>query len=364
MEDIRPADFGSAKHFVHIDLSILDQKHVTNRGEHLRGMMTSAENGRHYPNGLHSRSNFHSQVTADQNGNDYWSGIIDVPTSSWLFDLDAFEENSPSRAKGIRYQDEITKRVKGVAFIFNACKQLRLSRSVGLTAAVIFHRFYMCDDMASHHYFEVGAASIFIACKADECRRNLKDVVKVCARIASGKTDVIDEESKMYWRWKDIIVNTEELMLQKLNFDVSPLNQYKVTTGVLKINLEQPDAVTVNKIWDEQAKQVFGNCTFFFEMFSRIPLSLFYSTECICAMVLILASPKFKVSYPEGFIETEFGVHIEDIIQCYDAAMSLSMEVETLDKYFRIIPFIPRITHQAIRDIYRGTPESSMRPEN
>lgn len=291
---------------------------------------------------------------------DFWEEVVDVPTSNWILDMDKFESDTPSRKKGMTFQDEINKRVKGVTFIFSACKQLRLSRSVGLTAATCFHRFYMFESLSAYHYFEVGATALFVACKAEECRRNLKDVVKVCAKIASGKPTPIDEESKAYWRWKDLIVKIEELMLLHLNFDVTPVNPYKVTMDALKLNIELDECKAPNKSWDEQAKKVFGSCTYLFEIFSRLPICLFFPVECISALTVVLSAKKCEVTFPLDFLLSTFQVDVKNVLKCYNDVISLSTEVESLDKYFRILPYIPRTSQIEIEQFLRGTEKSTM----
>lgn len=294
------------------------------------------------------------------NENDYWDGLVDVHVNNWLFDLDDFERETPSRNKGISFQDEVNKRVKGVAYIFSCCKQLRLSRSVGLTAAICFHRFYMFEDLVAYHYFEVAATALFVACKSEECRRNLKDVVKVCAKIASGKPDPVDEESKIYWRWKDLLVKLEELLLEKLNFDVTPENPYRLAMEGLKLDATDSAKQTVDKEWEKQATNLFGNCTYMFELFSRLPICLFCSIDSICALAVVLSSKKLQVTFPVDFIKKGFNVEVEEVIQCYNDVISLATEVETLDKYFRILPYIPRTTHKEIELIFNGMKESTL----
>lgn len=287
-------------------------------------------------------------------GSDYWNDVIEVPVNTWIFDIEQFEKDTPSRRRNVSFEDEVSKRVKGVAYIFNCCKQLRLSRSVGLTASTIFHRFYMVDDLFTHHYYEIGATSLFIACKSEECRRNLKDLVKVCAKIASGKPDPIDEESKIYWRWKDMVVKLEESILEKLNFDVNPENPYRFTMDALGLETNTPSLVE-NKTTAEETKQMtelFGHCTFLFELISRLPICLFSSLNSICALVVILCSKKVNVTFPINYIKTSFHTTLEDVITCYNDVISLATEVETLDKYFRILSFIPRTSPSEIKTIF------------
>lgn len=310
-----------------------------------------------------SKINKQSQKINGIEQSDFWDGIIDVQQNDWIFSIDKFEKETPSRRKEISFQDEINKRVKGVVFIFNCCKELRLSRSVGLTASTIFHRFYMFENLQKFHYFEVATTSLFVACKADECRRNLKYVVKTCAKISTGKPTPIDEDSKIYWKWKDLIVKLEELMLQHLNFDVAPINPYKVTSSALNIDLESPPPTTVisSDDWEPQVRILFGNCTFLFEIFSRLPICLFYPTNTICALVVILATKKFNTTFPIGFIHKEFSTSVDEVIKCYNTIITLATEVEIIDKYFRILQNIPRFSPEDIRKVYAGTAESTLR---
>lgn len=295
---------------------------------------------------------------------EYWNGVVDVPANSWLFDLDNFEKDTPSRNIKLTFQDEVFKRVKGVTYIFNCCKQLRLSRSVGLTASTIFHRFYMIADMKKYHYYEIGATSLFIACKSEECRRNLKDFVKICAKIAMGKSEPIDEESKIYWTWKDLIVKLEEIILANLNFDVTPENPYTFTMNALGMNTNFATASSNNNNpnddWVKSTTELFGNCTYLFELFSRLPICLFCTTNSICALIVILSSKKFEITFPIGFMEKAFNTDIEQVLTCYNDIISLATEVEILDKYFRILPYIPRTTESEIESLFKGTQNSRL----
>lgn len=67
----------------------------------------------------------------------------------------------------------------------------------------------------------VAATALFLATKSEENIRKTKEIVIAVARVASKNPSlVIDEQSKEFWRWKDIILNYEETMLEKLTFDV------------------------------------------------------------------------------------------------------------------------------------------------
>lgn len=223
----------------------------------------------------------------------------------------------------------------------------------------------MIGDLKKYHYYEIGATSLFIACKSEECRRNLKDLVKICVKIAVGQSEPIDEESKIYWRWKDLIVKLEELILENLNFDVTPTNPYVITMNALKINNNGPSSQTnleeMSEEWTKQTNELFGNCTFLFEIFARLPICLFCPTNAVCALIVILSSKKAQITFPIDYLSNEFNTDSSSVIACYNDVISLATEVEVLDKYFRILPFIPRTTHSEIETIFKGTENSTLR---
>lgn len=288
-----------------------------------------------------------------------FDGVIDIPECDWLFDYSELENGTPSRLKNISFQDEIIKRVKGVLFIFNSCKQLRLSRSIALTASTLLHRFYMFEDLKTYHYYEVSATSIFVACKAEECRRNLKDVVKICSKIATGKNEGVDEDDKLYWRWKDIIVRLEQLMLQRLNFDVTPINPYKITLDALLIDAEPSVMRSPNKQWESQARAVFQHCTYIFELFSRLPLCLLFSPQCICALTILLSAKKINSTFPPEFIKDTFNLSLDDVLKCHQTFISLAKFTNVLEKHYRILQYVPPASSDEIRELFKGTEDSS-----
>lgn len=289
-----------------------------------------------------------------------FDGVIDIPESDWIFDYKELEDETPSRLKNIAFQDEILKRMKGVLFIFNSCKQLRLSRSIALTAATLLHRFYMLEDLKTYHYYEVSATSIFVACKAEECRRNLKDVVKICCRIATGKNESIDEDDKLYWRWKDIIVRLEQLMLQRLNFDVTPINPYKITLNALMIEAEPSVIISPNKQWESQARAIFQHCTYIFELFSRLPLCLLFSTHCICALTILLSAKKSGCTFPPNYIGDKLEVSVNDIISCHQIFIRMAKFTNVLEKHYRILHLLPPASSEELGKLYEGTEDSSL----
>ncbi|VEU22644.1 DEKNAAC103359 [Brettanomyces naardenensis] len=203
----------------------------------------------------------------------------------------------------------------------------------------------MRRDFAYYHYFEVAATSLFIACKAEECRRKLADVVKVCASMAlQGRmSEKIDEDSSIYWKWKDVITNLEELLLEVLCFDVTPENPYKICLKTLGLEFDE-DVTTTGTQDKEKAQRLFLQCTNFYELLSRLPLVLMYRTEVICGLGIVLGCKKDEegIDCLEG-IGDKLGVEVEEVWRCYCMIMEVSKALEPLGSAFQILGSIPRI---------------------
>lgn len=89
------------------------------------------------------------------------------------------------------------------------------------TAAVFLHRFYMRYSLKDYHYYDIGATSLFLATKCEETGRKLKDIVIACCKVAQKNDNlVVDEQSKEYWRWRDVVLYNEEILLEALCFDL------------------------------------------------------------------------------------------------------------------------------------------------
>lgn len=74
----------------------------------------------------------------------------------------------------------------------------------------------------------VGATSLFLATKVEENCRKMKELVISCVRVAQKDPQkVVDEQDREYWRWRDVILYNEDVMLEALCFDLSLEPPYK-----------------------------------------------------------------------------------------------------------------------------------------
>ena len=96
----------------------------------------------------------------------------------------------------------------------------------------------MVEDKAAGkpalHYYSVAATCLFLATKVEENCRKMKELVVACVRVAQkAPAKVVDEQDKEYWRWRDTILQMEDLLLEAVCFDLSLEPPYKTLYEML-----------------------------------------------------------------------------------------------------------------------------------
>lgn len=85
-----------------------------------------------------------------------------------------------------------------------------------------------------YHHYEVGATSLFLATKVEENCRKMKELVIACVRVAQKDPHKqVDEQDKEYWRWRDVILFNEDVMLEAVCFDLSLEPPHKIFFDLL-----------------------------------------------------------------------------------------------------------------------------------
>jgi len=170
--------------------------------------------------------------------------LLLLAESQWLF-TESELLLTPSILAGLTPQKERESRGKGVNFILQVGIMLKLPQITLATASVFLHRFFMRHSMVDDkrdperpkpamHYYSVAATALFLATKVEENCRKMKELVVACVRVAQknpGK--VVDEQDKEYWRWRDTILQLEDLLLESLCFDLTLDSPYKTLFDLL-----------------------------------------------------------------------------------------------------------------------------------
>lgn len=242
--------------------------------------------------------------------------------SQWVFTADELRR-TPSSQAGHTIERERIERMKGCDFILKVGMKLRLPQTTISTACVFLHRFYMRFTLREFHHYDIGATALFLATKCEETTRKLSDIVISCAKTAQKNDNVvIDEQSKDYWTWRDVILYNEELLLEALCFDLVVDHSY----SLLKSYWRQFGAV--NEI--AKAAWCIANDTY------RTTICLMYDIHTVAATCLYYASvftaqPLSKMDGKAWFevldVDTSKaqGV-IETIVELYEAAQQVAKD--------------------------------------
>ncbi|KAJ5728368.1 hypothetical protein N7493_004698 [Penicillium malachiteum] len=222
--------------------------------------------------------------------------VVAATEQKWLFTDDDLER-TPSRLDKIDRGQEDYIRHRAVEFIWQVSMMLKMPPQTSLTATVFLHRFLMryslrgqYPDQASDlmHPKVIAAVSLFVAFKVDETMRRMKDFVVACCRVAMKQPDlIVDEQSKDYWKWRDLILQNESVMLEFLCFDLQLESPYRILWDY-SLFLKVPD----NRPLRHAAYAFLNDSTY-------TVLCLQFSPRVIAAAALYAAARHCQVSFPD-----------------------------------------------------------------
>ena len=112
-----------------------------------------------------------------------------------------------------------------------ACHVLELGQETSFTALVLLHRYYALHEPGETQDWKwIGAACLVLSMKTEEEVRRLRDVINVAHMFdfsIEKSTDLVfdipshpPELDEDYWKAKELIVTTEQMVLRVLKFDV------------------------------------------------------------------------------------------------------------------------------------------------
>ena len=158
----------------------------------------------------------------------------------WIFNEDELLR-TPSIVDGMTPSEERASRRKGVNFILQVGMMLKLPQTTLSTAAVFFNRFVMRNSLKPRpgykplHQYQIAATALFLATKVEENCRKMKELVIACVRVAlKDPNKLVDEQTKDFWKWRDTILYSEDVILESLCFDLSVEPPYKTMYEMLK----------------------------------------------------------------------------------------------------------------------------------
>lgn len=181
---------------------------------------------------------------------------VEAEEAQWLFTEEELAM-TPSIIDGMTPAEERTLRRKGITFITQVGVMLKLPQTTLSTAAVFLNRYITRNTLKQRpghkkplHHYEIAATTLFLATKVEETCRKLKELVVACVRVAlRDPNKLVDEQTKDYWRWRDTILYSEDVVLESLCFDLSVEPPYKPMYDMIKYLGLQHDKRLRNAAW-------------------------------------------------------------------------------------------------------------------
>lgn len=200
--------------------------------------------------------------------------------------------------------EEREKRGKGCNFILQVGIALKLPQLTLSTASTFLHRFYMRHSVQKHHYYDTGATALYLATKVEENMRKFEQLITECVRVAQkNPTLVVDKESKEFWKWRDVIIEKEELLLEAICFDMTFEQPYTLLISFTHI-LKCETRLLMKTAWS------FVNDSY------MTMLCLLFPSRTIAAAALYCAAKHCKVEFEDQDNKPWWeiiGVKIKDI---------------------------------------------------
>ncbi|KAF1365478.1 cyclin-like protein [Lizonia empirigonia] len=173
----------------------------------------------------------------------------------WIFVEDELLQ-APSIVEGMAPEEERTLRRKGVNFILQVGMMLKLPQTTLSTAAVFFNRYLMRNSLKPKpgykplHHYQVAATALFLATKVEENCRKMKELVVACVRVAlKDPNKLVDEQTKDFWKWRDTILYSEDVLLESLCFDLNVESPYKTMYDMMKYYGVEHNKKLRNSAW-------------------------------------------------------------------------------------------------------------------
>ncbi|KAL6493084.1 hypothetical protein OROGR_032843 [Orobanche gracilis] len=208
--------------------------------------------------------------------------------SKWYFTKEEIEEHSPSRKDGIDCEYESHLRQLYCSYLQELGMELKVPQLTIATAMIFCHRFYMRQSHAKNHWQTVSNASMFLACKAEDTPRWLKNLVVVAYKLTYSWDPLAPHkiiQKEVYDKQKELILMGEQLILVTIAFDLNIEHPYKPLVAALKkLEISEKDVVKV--AWN------------FVNDWLRTTLCLQYKPHYIAAGSLYLAAKLKKIKLP------------------------------------------------------------------
>jgi protein BUR2 len=97
---------------------------------------------------------------------------------------------------------------------------------------------------------QIAATALFLATKVEENCRKMKELVVACVRVAlKDPNKLVDPQTKDFWKWRDTILYSEDVLLEALCFDLNVESPYKIMYDMMKYYGVEHNKKLRNSAW-------------------------------------------------------------------------------------------------------------------
>ncbi|KAG2207553.1 hypothetical protein INT47_004303 [Mucor saturninus] len=187
-------------------------------------------------------------------------------SNQWIMHKEE-SRHTPSIIRGMKYEEELVYRVRGVCLIQIVGYRLELPVHTVATASNLYHRFFSRKSFQDYKYTRIAQACLFIACKSDESSRRAQDIAK--SWTYKPKEAVLE---KVISKFISDLLRNELLVLDVTCFGMTFDHPYYDMMEFVQ-EIQIPNEVAT-------AATAFIN--------DRLPLCMWYDAKAIAATALVM----------------------------------------------------------------------------
>ncbi|ETW00671.1 hypothetical protein H310_07235 [Aphanomyces invadans] len=240
--------------------------------------------------------------------------------------------STPSQLEGLSGADEKQHRFFACELIQESGILLQLPQVVLATAQSLLHRFYARQSLFDFDAFRAAMGCIFLASKAEEHPRRIKDVVQVFFRMRNrrmdlGLTPMLPSDPR-FATWSDWLVMVERQVLIEVGFSIDGTTEHPHKFLLYYVKLLECSDACAQKAWN------YVNDSF------RIDLCLRYDAHVIACAAISLAARVLQHALPLGW-EVLLEVDMADVLSVAQEMLALYQlrRVQWLQPLTAVDPF-------------------------
>ncbi|EQC26735.1 hypothetical protein SDRG_15464 [Saprolegnia diclina VS20] len=197
---------------------------------------------------------------------------------------------TPSAAEGVPAAVEARHRFFACELVQEAGILLSLPQVVLATGQSLLHRFYAGQSLTDFDAFRVAMGCIFLAAKAEEQPRRVKDVIQVFFRMRNRRMGLqpilLMPSDPRFSQWSDYIIMVERQLLIEVGFSIDAMTEHPHKFLLYYVKILDGSNALAQKAWN------YVNDSF------RLDLCLRFDAHVIACAAISLAARVLGVPLP------------------------------------------------------------------